>query len=41
MCADHQGSSPSLPAGDELPLLHRFEGPVLWLVCPGGKVSRT
>lgn len=39
MCADHQGSSPGLPPENRLPLLRLHEGSVLWLVCPGGKVS--
>lgn len=39
--ADHQGSCPDLPPEDRLPLLHVHEGPVLWLVCPGGKVSHS
>lgn len=39
MCADHQGSRPGLPPEDGLPVLRRHEGSVLWLVCPGGKVS--
>ncbi len=39
MYADHQGPRPGLPPEDRLPLLHLNEGSVLWLVCPGGKVS--
>lgn len=37
--SDHQGSGPNVPPEEGLPLLRLHEGPVLWLVCPGGKVS--
>lgn len=35
---DHQGASADVPPNEGLPIMRGTEGPVLWLVCPGGQV---
>lgn len=38
---DHQGAGADVPPKDRLPIMCGTEGPLLWLVCPGGQVSST
>lgn len=39
--ADHQGAGADVPPKERLPILCGNEGPLLWLVCPGGQVRIT
>lgn len=38
---DHQGASADVPQTEGLPIMRGTEGPLLWLVCPGGQVRNT
>ena len=39
--ADHQGAVADVPPKERLPIMCGNEGPLLWLVCPGGQVRIT
>lgn len=36
---DHQGAGADVPPKERLPIMCGAEGPILWLVCPGGQVQ--